>query len=150
MDEDAVRLGKLTVHRSFSGATAVRAGDALHALAFDLLADEATHEDPFVRIELTAELARARGPHGMAGGQMMDLMAEERPFDLSTNHRLQQLKTGALISFCLEAGATMGRVPPEGRTTLRGYARDLGFALQICDELLVVVGARARTGKAQS
>src|SRR3546814_7470961 len=80
MDDDDVRRGKLTVHRAFSEATAVLAGDALHALAFDLLADEATHEDPFVRIELTAELARASGPHGMAGGQMMDLMAEERPF----------------------------------------------------------------------
>src|SRR3546814_2928886 len=85
-----------------SDLTAVLAGDALHALAFDLLADEATHEDPFVRIELTAELARASGPHGMAGRQMMDLMAEERPFDLPTTTRLQQLKTGALISFCLE------------------------------------------------
>src|SRR3546814_621629 len=121
MDDDDVRRGKLTVHRAFSEATAVLAGDALHALAFDLLADEATHEDPFVRIELTAELARASGPHGMAGGQMMDLMAEERPFDLPTTTRLQQLKTGALISFCLEAGAIMGRVPPEGRTPLRGY-----------------------------
>src|SRR3546814_1817058 len=148
MDEDAVRLGKLTVHRSFSGATAVRAGDALHALAFDLLADEATHEEPFVRIELTAELARASGPHGMAGGQMMDLMAEERPFDLPTTTRLQQLKTGALISFCLEAGAIMGRVPPEGRTPLRGYARDLGLAFQIADDLLDVEGDSARTGKA--
>src|SRR3546814_4421277 len=66
MDDDDVRRGKLTVHRAFSEATAVLAGDALHALAFDLLADEATHEDPFVRIELTAELARASGPHGMA------------------------------------------------------------------------------------
>src|SRR3546814_4119807 len=109
--------------------------------------DLATHEDPFVRIELTAELARASGPHGMAGGQMMDLMAEERPFDLPTTTRLQQLKTGALISFCLEAGAIMGRVPPEGRTPLRGYARDLGLAFQIADDLLDVEGDSARTGK---
>src|SRR3546814_19729081 len=105
MESDDVRRGKPPVHRAFSEATAVRAGDALHALAFDLLADEATHDDPFVRIELTAELARASGPHGMAGGQMMDLMGEERPFDLPTNNRLQQLKTGALISFCLGSGA---------------------------------------------
>src|SRR3546814_874214 len=84
----------------------------------------------------------------MAGGQMMDLMAEERPFDLPTTTRLQQLKTGALISFCLEAGAIMGRVPPEGRTPLRGYARDLGLAFQIADDLLDVEGDSARTGKA--
>src|SRR3546814_13447404 len=75
MDDDDVRRGKLTVHRDFSEATAVLAGDALHALAFDLLADEATHEDPFVRIELTAELSRACGPHGQAGRQARDNMA---------------------------------------------------------------------------
>src|SRR3546814_11241461 len=84
----------------------------------------------------------------MACGQMMDLIAEERPFDLPTTTRLQQLKTGALISFCLEAGAIMGRVPPEGRTPLRGYARDLGLAFQIADALLDVEGDSARTGKA--
>src|SRR3546814_14031761 len=81
----------------------------------------------------------------MACGQMMDLIAEERPFDLPTTTRLQQLKTGALISFCLEAGAIMGRVPPEGRTPLRGYARDLGLAFQIADDLLDVEGDSART-----
>jgi farnesyl diphosphate synthase len=148
MDDDDVRRGKPTVHRVYGEATAVLAGDSLHALAFDILADEATHEDPFVRIELTAELARAAGPHGMAGGQMMDLVAEERTFDLPTTTRLQQLKTGALISFCLEAGGIMGRVPPEGRTPLRGYARDLGLAFQIADDLLDVEGDSARTGKA--
>ena len=108
MDDDDLRRGKPTVHRAFDEATAVLAGDSLHALAFELLADPDTHPDPFVRIELTGELARASGPAGMAGGQMMDLAAEGETFDLATVTRLQQLKTGALIGFCLEAGAIMG------------------------------------------
>ncbi|MFN7176624.1 MAG: polyprenyl synthetase family protein, partial [Thermaurantiacus sp.] len=80
-------------------ATAVLTGDSLFALAFEVLADPLTHEDPFVRSELVLELARASGPHGMAGGQMMDLEAEQASFDLATTTRLQQLKTGALIAF---------------------------------------------------
>lgn len=148
MDDDDIRRGKPTVHLAFDEATAVLAGDALHALAFDILADEATHEDPFVRVELVAELARSSGPNGMAGGQMMDLVAEQTTFDLATTTRLQQLKTGALISFCLEAGGIMGRLPAEARTPLRGYARDLGLAFQIADDLLDVEGESARTGKA--
>jgi farnesyl diphosphate synthase len=147
MDDDDIRRGKPTVHRAFDEATAILAGDSLHALAFEILADEATHEDPFVRAELVAELARAAGPAGMAGGQMMDLNAAAAGLDLSAVTRLQQLKTGALIAFCLEAGAIMGRVPPDGRTRLRGYARDVGLAFQIADDLLDEEGSEAKTGK---
>jgi farnesyl diphosphate synthase len=148
MDDDDMRRGKPTVHKAYDEATAVLAGDSLHALAFDLLADEATHSDPFVRSELILELARASGPAGMAGGQMMDLAAEGQTLDLQTVTRLQQLKTGALIGFCLEAGAIMGRLPPEGRATLRGYARDVGLAFQIADDILDVEGDEALAGKA--
>ena len=148
MDDDDVRRGKPTVHKVFGEASAVLAGDALHALAFEVLADEATHEDPFVRSELVRELARASGPAGMAGGQMMDLVAESEAFDLPTTTRLQQLKTGALIAFCLEAGAIMGRVGEAQRKRLRGYAKDLGLAFQIADDVLDVEGDSARTGKA--
>ncbi|SFR84823.1 polyprenyl synthetase family protein [Sphingomonas jatrophae] len=149
MDDDDMRRGKPTVHKAFDEATAVLAGDSLHALAFELLADPDTHADPFVRAELTLELARASGPSGMAGGQMMDLEAERVPLtELATVTRLQQLKTGALIGFCLEAGGIMGRVPPEGRKHLRGYARDIGLAFQIADDLLDHEGDEATAGKA--
>jgi farnesyl diphosphate synthase len=84
----------------------------------------------------------------MAGGQMMDLEAERMTYDLQTVTRLQQLKTGALIGFCLEAGAIMGRLPPEGRAPLRGYARDIGLAFQIADDILDVEGSEAIAGKA--
>lgn len=148
MDDDDMRRGKPTVHKAFDEATAVLAGDSLHALAFEILADEATHPDPFVRAELVMEIARASGPAGMAGGQMMDLMAGDAGFDLTGVTRLQQLKTGALISFCLEAGAILGRVPPEGRHGLRGYARDIGLAFQIADDVLDAEGDADIAGKA--
>ena len=93
------------------------------------------------------ELARASGPAGMAGGQMMDLSASAMELDLAAVTRLQQLKTGALIGWCVEAGAIMGRVPTEGRTGLRGFARDVGLAFQIVDDLIDHEGAEEKAGK---
>jgi farnesyl diphosphate synthase len=147
MDDDDLRRGKPTLHRAFEESTAILAGDSLHALAFEILADEATHEDPFVRAELVVELARAAGPAGMAGGQMMDLKAGEMGLDLPAVTRLQQLKTGALIAWCVEAGAIMGRAPADGRTGLRGYARDVGLAFQIADDLIDHQGLEEKAGK---
>jgi farnesyl diphosphate synthase len=148
MDDDDLRRGKPTVHKAFDEAIAVLTGDSLFAVAFELLADEATHEDPFVRAEMVLELARASGPAGMAGGQMMDIAAETSSFDLPTTTRLQQLKTGALIAFSVEAGAIMGKVGPATRLKLKGYARDLGLAFQIADDLLDVEGDPTAAGKA--
>jgi farnesyl diphosphate synthase len=147
MDDDALRRGKPTAHVRYGEATAILAGDCLHALAFEWLAHHDTHPDPFVRSELVLDLARAAGPAGMAGGQMMDLKAEGATFDLPTVTRLQQMKTGALISASVEAGAILGRVPPEGRVSLRGYAHDLGLAFQIVDDLLDADGDEGKVGK---
>ena len=148
MDDDAMRHGKPTVHCAFDEATAVLAGDALHAFAFELLADTATSGDPFVRIELVQALGIASGFQGMAGGQMMDMVAEETTMDLQTVTRLQQLKTGALLGAAVEMGAILGRVSPEGRNHLRGYARDIGLAFQIVDDLLDHEGDETAAGKA--
>jgi len=148
MDDDALRHGKLTAHLAFDEATAVLAGDALHAFAFEVLADPAVSADPFVRVELLRALGEASGLRGMAGGQMMDLVAESSQFDLPTITRLQQLKTGALLAAAVEMGAILGHVPPEGRTHLRGYARDIGLAFQIADDLIDHEGDAALAGKA--
>ncbi|MEG9268352.1 polyprenyl synthetase family protein [Qipengyuania sp. Mu-71] len=148
MDDDELRHGKPTVHTAFDEATAVLAGDCLHALAFDILSQPDTSTDPFVRAELVATLARASGHDGMAGGQMMDIMSEEQAYDLRQITRLQQLKTGALLAASVEMGAVLGRVPPEGRAHLRAYARDIGLAFQIADDLLDVEGDEERAGKA--
>ena len=147
MDDDDLRRGKPTVHKAYDDATAVLAGDCFHDLAFEILSDVATHEDPFVRAELVLELARASGPHGMAGGQMLDLVAEGQTLDLGAISRLQQLKTGALIEYAVEAACIMGRLEPRARTPYRGYARDLGLAFQIADDLLDHKGDEAVAGK---
>ena len=83
----------------------------------------------------------------MAGGQMLDLAAEGEVSDLAAITRLQQLKTGALIEFAVEAAAIMGRIPAEARTPLRGYARNVGLAFQIADDLIDHAGDEAAAGK---
>ena len=147
MDDDDLRHGKPTVHRQYGEAIAVLAGDSLHALAFDILSDPVMFADPFVRAELVATLARASGHEGMAGGQMMDIAAEQQPLDLHAITRLQQLKTGALLGAAVEMGAILGRLPHEGRAHLRNYARDIGLAFQIADDLLDHQGDPAKAGK---
>jgi farnesyl diphosphate synthase len=147
MDDADLRRGKPAVHKAFGEAVAVLAGDSLHALAFEILAHPATHDDPWVRADLLLELARAVGPAGMAGGQMMDLVAEGQTLDLSAITRLQQLKTGALIEYAVEAASIMARLPPDARTPYRGYARNIGLAFQIADDLIDHSGDQAAAGK---
>jgi farnesyl diphosphate synthase len=147
MDDADLRRGKTTVHKAFGEAAAVLAGDSLHALAFEILADPATHEDPWVRSDLVLELARAAGPSGMAGGQMMDLAAERQKLDLPAITRLQQLKTGALIEYAVEAACIMAKVPPDARRPYRGYARNIGLAFQIADDIIDFSGNEAAAGK---
>ena len=147
MDDDDLRRGKPTVHKLFDEATAVLAGDCFHDLAFEILADVATHEDPFVRADLVIELARASGPHGMAGGQMLDLVAEGEALDLGAISRLQHLKTGALIEYAVEAACILGKIDVQARTPYRGFARDIGLAFQIADDLLDHNGNEATAGK---
>jgi farnesyl diphosphate synthase len=147
MDDDDLRRGKPTVHRAFDEATAVLAGDALLALAFEILGGVETHPRGDVRAELVVELARAAGASGMAGGQMLDLLPQCDALDLDAVMRLQRLKTGALIGWCVEAGAIMGGASSDLRTSLRGYAHCLGLAFQIADDLLDHEGDEARVGK---
>jgi len=147
MDNADLRRGRATVHKAFGEAVAVLAGDSLHALAFEILADPLTHEDPWVRSDLVLELAAAAGPSGMAGGQMMDLVAEGQTLDLSAITRLQQLKTGALIEYSVEAACIMTKLPAEARTPYRGYARNIGLAFQIADDLIDHSGDETAAGK---
>ena len=149
MDDDDLRRGKPSCHRQFDEATAILAGDALQALAFEVLAHEETHGDPAVRTQLIAELSRAAGAQGMVGGQLLDLLAETQGPDMSIGAitRLQRLKTGALISFSCTAGAMLGKAAEPPRAALSAYAHDLGLAFQIVDDLLDVEGDAAQIGK---
>ena len=148
MDDDDLRHGKPTLHKVYGEALAVLTGDALQAFAFQVLADPATSGDPFVRAELVGVLATAAGAGGMVGGQVLDIAGEGKELDQPAITRLQQLKTGALLSAAVEMGAVLGRVPAEGRAHLRGYARDIGLAFQIADDLLDHEGDADAAGKA--
>lgn len=150
MDNDDLRRGKPTNHKAFDEATAILAGDALQSQAFTVLADEATHPDPQVRIELVRMLAHASGPRGMCGGQMLDMMAEQAaaPMEEAAIGRLQLLKTGKLIEFSAEAGAVLGKAASSQRQAFAQYGRDLGAAFQIADDLLDTTASAEVMGKA--
>ncbi|MBT6587841.1 MAG: polyprenyl synthetase family protein [Rhodospirillaceae bacterium] len=148
MDDDDLRRGQPTVHVKFDEATAVLTGDALLTLAFEVLADRKTSPDPEVRMDLVAGLSRAAGGHGMVGGQVLDLWAEEHKLDEAGTVRMQRLKTGEMIAFSGEAGAILARARPQQRLALRMFAHDLGLAFQITDDLLDVEGNASDVGKA--
>jgi farnesyl diphosphate synthase len=145
MDDDDVRRGQPTVHVKWDEATAVLAGDALQALAFDLL----THPSPAsptARLALVAGMAHAAGAMGMVLGQALDIAAETAvtPLTLAEIERLQKGKTGALIDWAATAGAILGRADPG---PMRRYATALGLAFQIADDILDATGDEAKTGK---
>lgn len=148
MDDDAMRHGKPSTHAAYGEAVAVLVGDALQAFAFEVLADNSTSGDPFVRVELVQVLAAASGAHGIVGGQMLDIEGEGAALDVAAITRMQQLKTGALLSAAVEMGAVLGKVPAEGRVHLKGYARAIGLAFQIADDLLDHSGDETKAGKA--
>ena len=150
MDNDDLRRGKPTNHIAFDEATAILAGDALQCHAFTVLADEETHPDPAVRIELVRAISRAAGPRGMCGGQMLDMLAEQGnvPLEEAAIGRLQTLKTGKLIEVSAEAGAILGKANQQQRQALLSYGRDLGAAFQIADDVLDTTASAQEAGKA--
>ncbi len=147
MDNASIRRGAPSLHKKYDEATAILAGDALLTLAFEVLSEPETHEDPRVRVSLVNALAKAAGGHGMVGGQMLDLIGEEEEFDLGTVSRMQRMKTGKLIAFACESGAILGKASEPQHKALCNYAYDLGLAFQVTDDILDVEADPSDTGK---
>ena len=147
MDDSDLRRNQASCHKAFDEATAILAGDALQALAFDILTDDATHSSGSVRVQLLRDLAKAAGLGGMAGGQMIDMIGETKPLDMAAITRMQRLKTGALFAFSACAGATLGQAESRAHQALHGFAQEFGLAFQITDDLLDVAGDAADVGK---
>ncbi|KUP94945.1 polyprenyl synthetase family protein [Tritonibacter horizontis] len=144
MDDDDLRRGQPTLHRKWDEATAVLAGDSLHTLAFELLAQETVGPHALLLIR---SLAEAAGHNGMVSGQMLDIAAEstQTPLTLDEITTLQARKTGCLIEWSACAGA---RLAGADSTALRHYAQALGLAFQIADDILDIEGDAATVGKA--
>ena len=147
MDDDDLRRGQPTVHRAYDEATAILAGDALLTLAFAVVADPATHDDPAVRSALTASLAAAAGAGGMVGGQMIDLAAENRSLSDDAIRAMQAMKTGALFRCACEAGAIAARADAADRTRIAEFGARLGLAFQVADDLIDATASTEAAGK---
>ena len=147
MDDDELRRGMPTCHNKFGEATAILTGDALLTKAFEVLAGDDAHSDPHVRSNLVLALAKAAGPEGMVGGQMLDLIVENENLNTPEISRLQRMKTGMLIAVSCEAGAILGKASDRTKQALNAYAHDLGLAFQIADDLLDVEGNEKTVGK---
>lgn len=140
MDDDDLRRGQPTCHVKFGESTAILAGDTLMTMAFDVLADTN-------RTDVIREIARASGVNGMAGGQILDLDAEDTPVDLAGLQAIHRLKTGALIRCAVRVGAMLGGASPDALDAITRYGEAIGLAFQIADDVLDVIGTEAAIGK---
>ncbi|MDP3708009.1 MAG: polyprenyl synthetase family protein [Polaromonas sp.] len=147
MDNDVLRRGKPTVHVRFGQAQALLAGDALQALAFELLTPEGDSVAVATQARLCRMLAQAAGFQGMAGGQAIDLASVGRPLTSDQLHDMHRLKTGALLQTSVMMGAACGAATPAAQSALRDYGAAVGLAFQVVDDILDVTADSATLGK---
>ena len=150
MDNDDLRRGKPTCHKQFDEATAILAGDGLLTQSFELLSHKAVSADAGVRCELVNLLANAAGAfNGMIAGQMLDLQIDRSP-QLSSAEiikHIEEMKTGCLIAYAAQAGAILGQASTKQYSDITSYARKIGIAFQISDDILDVTGDSSLMGK---
>jgi len=150
MDDDNLRRGKPTCHIAFDEATAILAGDALQALAFEVLVAESNPVSPENKLKMIARLAHASGSSGMAAGQAIDLASVGCRLTLDQLKQMHQHKTGALIAASVQLGAlAAGNATEQQLTALENYAECIGLSFQIKDDILDVEGDTATLGKQQ-
>lgn len=151
MDDDALRRGQPTCHIEFDEATAILAGDALQTLAFSILADQPMSDyGASCRAQLVSVLARAAGYNGMCGGQAIDLQSTGETIDIATLTRLHRLKTGALLSACVQMITMVNAsISDADRQQFIHFADIVGLAFQVQDDILDVEGEASQIGKPQ-
>ena len=147
MDDDDLRRGKPTNHKVYGEALAVLAGDGLLNLAFETASDPANHVSADVQVRAIRALSRASGMQGMIGGQVLDMKAEEKQISLDELQTLQELKTGCLIGVGAQLGCLIGGATEEQTKAALEYARCIGLAFQIQDDILDIEGDEASFGK---
>jgi geranylgeranyl diphosphate synthase type II len=149
MDDDDLRRGKPTCHKAFDEATAILAGDALLTAAFEVLAEAGRRrkDEASQWLDVTHLIARAAGHAGMVQGQMMDLAAEGKELEPEALERLHRLKTSALIEASVKAGAVLAHGDSREVSALGAYARNIGLAFQLADDILNVEGKQEALGK---
>jgi farnesyl diphosphate synthase len=147
MDNDVLRRGKHTVHVKFGEAQALLTGDALQALAFELLTPEDGSVPAATQAGLCRILAQAAGFQGMAGGQAIDLASVGLPLTADQLHTMHRLKTGALLQASVMMGAACGAASPAALAALRDYGAVIGLAFQVVDDILDVTADAATLGK---
>jgi farnesyl diphosphate synthase len=147
MDDDALRRGKPTVHVEFDEATALLVGDALQSLAFDILASQPLADEAVIQLKMVQLLAQASGSRGMAGGQAIDLASVGKPLDLAELEFMHIHKTGALIRAAVLLGAHCGQASDAAATALDRYAKCIGLAFQVVDDVLDAEASTATLGK---
>jgi len=146
MDDDDLRRGKPTCHKQFDEETAVLAADALQALSFELLAD--LNVDAEVRVQLIKDMGIASGCQGMVGGQMMDILAENKAVDSVLEvERIHLHKTGELLRWSCEAGARLAKAEPEQFEACSRYGKAVGLLFQIADDILDTTATSEVLGK---
>jgi farnesyl diphosphate synthase len=147
MDNDVLRRGKPTVHVQFGEAVALLAGDALQALAFELLTPEGADMSALQQAHLCRLLSRAAGCTGMAGGQAIDLASVGLQLTETQLREMHRLKTGALLQASVMMGAACGQANPEATAALQEYGAAIGLAFQVVDDILDVIADTATLGK---
>ena len=145
MDDDDLRRGRPTVHKAFDEATALLVGDALQTRAFEILAS--ANCDAQIRLKMIAALAAASGSRGMAGGQAIDLESVGKKLDLAGLKQMHAMKTGALLSCAVELGGICAHLGPAQMAHLASYAKSLGLAFQIVDDVLDATADSETLGK---
>jgi len=149
MDDDALRRGQPTVHIAYDEATAILAGDALQALAFESICEPIDGITPSQNLAMVRALAKASGYSGMCGGQAMDLNATNKQIDLATLTQLHRLKTGALIRCAVELPMIAAAVSIEEQNLLMDFADAIGLAFQVQDDVLDIIASTEELGKPQ-